>query len=39
MEIRGKLAEKQERAAFAKAFPTLAAATPAIDEPGMANGH
>jgi hypothetical protein len=27
----------QVRAAFARAFPQLAAATPAIDEPGMAN--
>lgn len=29
----------QVRAAFAKAFPQLAAATPVIDEPRMANGR
>ena len=27
------------RTAFARAFPQLAAATPVIDEPGMANGR
>lgn len=29
----------QVRAAFARAFPQLTAATPVIDEPGMANGR